>query len=114
MYWRIRVQPSSTTATENRVVECYKGAKDPHAKRGGSTGYWRSMSRGGQHNEQQLLGVQYVSMVRDDAPLVVRAASHWLWAGTGVRNGDEIPHVVGGEADGVKPKQPTPRGGPWA
>lgn len=52
--------------------------------------------------------MQYNGIVGDPQPLVVQGADHWFWAGTGVADGDRIPGVVGGEADGLNPTGPRP------
>jgi hypothetical protein len=58
--------------------------------------------------ESSLTGVLYEGFPTD-APYVVHAADHWLYAGTGVRNGESFAHLVGVEYDRVTPDQPTPR-----
>jgi hypothetical protein len=58
--------------------------------------------------ESSLTGVLYEGYPTD-APYVVHAADHWLYAGTGVKNGESFPHLVGVEYDRVTPDQPTPR-----
>ncbi|MCM0676857.1 hypothetical protein NCC78_19515 [Micromonospora phytophila] len=87
-YWRIRY------AQGDRLVECAKsivpgpGPEPPTTR-------WRDVG----DPEQLLIGAQYVAIVDGAAPLVVRGSDHWFWAGTQVRDGDEIPGVVHGEAD---------------
>ncbi len=58
--------------------------------------------------ESSLTGVYYDGFPAD-APYVVTAPRHWLFAGTGVRRGDSFPHLVGVEYDRVTPDVPTPR-----
>lgn len=58
--------------------------------------------------ESSMTGVLYESHPTD-APYVVHDANHWLFAGTGVRNGDSFDHLIGVEYDRVTPGQPTPR-----
>ncbi|WP_372506001.1 N,N-dimethylformamidase beta subunit family domain-containing protein [Streptomyces malaysiensis] len=43
-----------------------------------------------------------------DAPYVVLDSGHWLFAGTGVDDGDSFDHLVGVEYDRVTPGDPTP------
>ena len=88
-YWRVRYPAGE------RVVRCCQDRSDPGRWRHGSTGPWRAT----RHPEQGLLGLQHVSAVREPAPLVVTGGDHWLWAGTGAAEGDELPGVVAGEAD---------------
>ena len=58
--------------------------------------------------ESSMTGVIYEGYPTD-APYVVRAADHWLYAGTGVAAGDSFPHLIGVEYDRVTPSYPTPR-----
>jgi hypothetical protein len=98
IYWNIRVDPSAG-GVEHRQVTCYKRHPDPQAGVDGAlaTVLWRDVGR----PEQLTLGAMYRAIVTDAAPrpLVVDSADHWFWRGTGVRNGDAIPKIVGGEAD---------------
>ncbi|MFJ8578949.1 N,N-dimethylformamidase beta subunit family domain-containing protein [Micromonospora sp. NPDC093277] len=96
VYWRIRVRPADD-GRPDRVVACSKTLPDPGEDGFGPTVTWR---RAG-HPEQALLGVQYNGIIRSPKPLIVRSAQHWVWAGTGAADGDRIPNVVAGEADGL-------------
>ncbi|MEZ0065225.1 hypothetical protein ABIA32_001213 [Streptacidiphilus sp. MAP12-20] len=58
--------------------------------------------------ESSMTGVLYEGYPTD-APYVVHAPDHWLFAGTGVRAGDSFAHLVGVEYDRVIPSAPTPR-----
>lgn len=97
VYWTIRFA-SSAAGAPHRTVVCYKNNPDPGP--GPRTTLWRHS-----RPEQQTIGSQYLSMVADAAPrpLVVSRADHWFWKGTGVRNGERIPNMIGGEADQVMP-----------
>jgi len=58
--------------------------------------------------EQTLIGEQYeCNPVRAD--LVVSDASSWVYAGTGLKNGDHVPITVGTEYDRFDPNVPGPR-----
>ncbi|RZU72618.1 hypothetical protein EV384_0989 [Micromonospora kangleipakensis] len=103
VYWHIRVRPTADGRPE-RVVACAKTNPDPGQDAAGPTVKWRSLGQ----PEQALVGVQYNGIVGDPQPLVVQGADHWFWAGTGLADGDRIPGVVGGEADGLNPKGPRP------
>lgn len=105
IYWHVRVRPADD-GRPGRVVACAKSTPDPGADSAGPTVTWRVLGP----PEQALLGVQYNGIVGTPEPLVVRAADHWFWAGTGVADGDRIPGLVGGEADGVQPDTPRPSG----
>lgn len=59
--------------------------------------------------ETSLTGVTYQCNPVDD-PLVVADASSWLFAGTGARDGEQLPGLVGSEYDRVDLSRPqTPR-----
>src|SRR5439155_17011024 len=60
--------------------------------------------------ENALLGVMYSSNFGyfNNYPYVVANASHWIYAGTGLQNGDSIPKVVGSEYDKVYNNGLTP------
>lgn len=106
MYWHVRYE-QSTRGVANRAMTCWKDDADPGAsERSAPTDMWRRIRR----PEQEFLGVQYNGIVAAATPLVVAQSGHWAWAGTGVRDGDTIRAVVGGEADGVESGVPTPQG----
>src|SRR5204863_8741652 len=58
--------------------------------------------------ESQLIGPMYeCNPVRDD--MVIADASNWLFAKTGVQDGDRMSDLVGAEYDRVMAYAPTPR-----
>ncbi|MFI5837045.1 N,N-dimethylformamidase beta subunit family domain-containing protein [Micromonospora sp. NPDC051300] len=89
--------PHAADGRPERLVACAKDWSDPSEVVTGATVRWRDLDR----PEQALIGVQYNGIVLTPQPLVVRSADHWVWAGTGVADGDRIPGVVAGEADGL-------------
>jgi hypothetical protein len=61
--------------------------------------------------EQSILGVAYNDYNSStNFPWVVSDASNWLFAGTGLHNGDSLPHMVGYEYDAVFSYYPIPPG----
>ncbi|MFK0188692.1 N,N-dimethylformamidase beta subunit family domain-containing protein [Streptomyces rubiginosohelvolus] len=108
IYFHIRME-KSPAGTENRVVACYKQDPDPTPDEHGPTVRWRDLEKKRKHSEQRLLGVQYNGMLAKPVPLVVRRSDHWLWKGTGLADGDEIPNLIGIEADGRDRKTKLPR-----
>ncbi|WP_194922197.1 N,N-dimethylformamidase beta subunit family domain-containing protein [Catenulispora rubra] len=92
-YWHVRIDEST------RTMSCYKGFEDPDVE-DFPTGMWRA-GEGHPRAEQQLMGVQYSGILKGRHALVVREAGHWFWAGTGLKDGDEIPGLLGGEADSL-------------
>ncbi|WP_222105939.1 N,N-dimethylformamidase beta subunit family domain-containing protein [Catellatospora sichuanensis] len=111
VYWHVRIGAASD-GRPDRVVTCYKGevGLDPNPDERGATVQFRVARPGPGDAEQRLLGVQYNGIIPAPVPLVVAQADHWFWAGTGVADGDEIEGMVGGEADGVDSRHPTPEG----
>jgi hypothetical protein len=98
---QVRFEPSSS-GVPNRVLVCYRNATlDPVTDPSLKTVTWRGplLNR----PEQTLMGVQYTDMVPRNngayAPYVVTNSGHWVYAGTGVREGDSVPRLVGYEAD---------------
>lgn len=104
VYWNIRF------SADARIMACYRHVPDPYASRHHTptTNRWRASSPAPNKPEQLLLGIQYRGILDKPAPLVVRRADHWLWNGTGLRNGDKIPNVVAVEADIDDPTAPRP------
>jgi hypothetical protein len=93
-----------------RTVVCYKTAyaEDPGYRPSAGVATTDFRAAPGAAPESSLTGVLYAGYPTD-APYVVRAAEHWLYAGTGVRAGDSFPHLVGVEYDRVTPGRPIPR-----
>lgn len=97
VYWQVRLE-ASTTGTADRVVVCYRDAGiDPVADDALKTVRWRDAPL--DRPEQQLVGVQYTSVIREQVPYVVRDAGHWIYAGTDATEGEGIGTLVGGEGD---------------
>ncbi|MFL6109925.1 MAG: N,N-dimethylformamidase beta subunit family domain-containing protein [Catenulispora sp.] len=97
-YWHVRYDEAT------RTMACYKGFEDPHVE-DFPTGMWRA-GEGHPRAEQQLMGVQYSGIIKGRLPLVVRESTHWFWAGTGLKDGDELPGLLGGEADSLFENMP--------
>ncbi|WFE33073.1 N,N-dimethylformamidase beta subunit family domain-containing protein [Micromonospora sp. WMMD975] len=103
VYWHARM-PHTPDGRPERLVACAKDWSDPAEVTTGPTVRWRDLDR----PEQALIGVQFNGIVLTPQPLVVRSANHWVWAGTGVADGDRIPRVVAGEADGLNRRLEPP------
>ncbi|MCX4964399.1 hypothetical protein OHA98_06120 [Streptomyces sp. NBC_00654] len=107
IYFHIRLE-SAADGRDGRVVTCYKEASDPEPGTAGPTVRWRKLGKKHRKAEQGLLGVQYNGILKEPAPLVVRESGHWFWSGTGLRDGDKLPDLIGVEADGFDPSMPRP------
>src|SRR5215472_6930307 len=109
VYWQVRFEPSSR-GVPNRVLVCYKNASsDPIADSDLKTVTWRDplLNR----PEQTLVGLQYTSMVpwsNGYATYVVVNSDNWVYAGTGFKDGDTVPSIVGYEADHLFGSYPVP------
>jgi len=109
IYWQVRFEPSSS-GVANRVVVCYRNASiDPTTDPTLTTINWRDPLLNGP--EQALIGVQYTNQVKWNgafAPYVVTNSGNWVYAGTGFRDGDTVPGIVGYEADRLFGTYPPP------
>jgi hypothetical protein len=102
-YWQIRFEPSLLTGQSNRTIVCYKSAaNDPIAidpdlrKRRLTTTRFREPPV--DRPEDALIGVMYDQALAG-ADIVVQQPSSWVFAGTGLDQADELPGLLGYEAD---------------
>ncbi|SEN38558.1 N,N-dimethylformamidase beta subunit family domain-containing protein [Lihuaxuella thermophila] len=107
-YWQVRMQPDDA-GRPNRLMVSYKQfarEKDPYRLKDKHlvTGRWRDQPVN--MPEDQILGIMYSGIPEAPAPLVVSNLGHWLYEGTGLKRGDRIPGVVGGEVDTYRGKLP--------
>jgi hypothetical protein len=109
VYWHVRFE-RDPHGGDTPVMVCWKSDPDPSPDESGPTCLWREVKSNGEHAEQALLGVMYNGIPRHEVPLSVSNPQHWFWSGTGVRDGDQVPGIVGGEADGFYPGAPMPQG----
>ncbi len=96
--WQIRFEASASGAA-NRVIVCYKEASiDPMQ---GPTTTVEFRDPPVNRPEQTLEGVQFTSSIAfgGTVPYVVTNSSSWVYAGTGLQEGDSVPGVVGYEMD---------------
>jgi len=100
-YWQIRFEPSAVTGAPNRTQVCYKSANDPVTglRR---TLLWRDLGL----PEAQLVGIMYLTD-RVDADIVVQNTSHWIFADTGLSDGDPLPGLLGYEVDATDASSPA-------
>ena len=107
VYWHVRFEPNPY-GSDVPIMVCWKSDPDPSPDSSGPTCLWREVDQNGAQAEQGLLGVMYNGIPREEVPLSVSSPEHWFWAGTGVRDGELIPGIVGGEADGYYGGSPKP------
>jgi hypothetical protein len=103
-FWQIRFE-ANAGGDADRTIVAYKeaaGDLDPLAIDAAPqnnrliTGRWRD--RPTSRPEERLIGVMYAADPVD-ADIIVSAAAHWVFAGTGLRNGDALRGLLGYEVD---------------
>jgi hypothetical protein len=109
VYWQVRFEPSPLTGVADRVMVGYKDRTTDPVQGPTTTVQFRDpfINR----PEQTLMGVQFNGQIAFDAPkapFVVKNSSSWVYTGTGVRDGDQIPGIVGYEMDGSTASAPLP------
>ncbi len=112
IYWQIRFE-DGTNGAPDRVIICYRSAaKDPTAASSPATAtvQWRQAPV--DQPENGLLGAMFSSNFPNGTsyPWVARNTSHWLFSGTGLKDGDAIPGLVGYEYDRAFDNGFAPRG----
>jgi hypothetical protein len=108
MFRRTRLQP--TAVGGGRLVVCYKTSylSDPAYGKDAALATADFRSGPGADPESSLTGTIYEGYPVDVA-YVVSSPSSWVFAGTGMRAGARLPHLVGVEYDRVNPAYPVPR-----
>src|SRR5207247_3203045 len=109
VYWQVRFEPSPLTGAADRVMVGYKDRTIDPVQGPTTTILWRDpfLNR----PEQQLIGVQFTGSIdisSPNAPYVVANSSSWVYAGTGLHDGDSIPKMVGYECDSSMSSAPLP------
>jgi hypothetical protein len=106
-YWQVRFEASAASGTADRIMVCHKNAaRDPLARDEPSraTDRWRSPAVN--RPEEQLIGVMYAGDPVD-ADIVVTAAGHWVFSGTGLEAGAVLPGLLGYEVDRAHDRAPA-------
>ncbi len=113
MYWAVRYEDSP--AGKERVQVCYKDhvSEDPKLKSDPMHATTKFRNPPISRPENELLGV----MSNGDAipshssvDWIVKDSSHWLYAGTGLHDGEAIPRTMGFEWDGMVNNGRAPAG----
>jgi hypothetical protein len=107
VYWRIRLE--SSPLGKDRLEVNYRIAQDDplYGKDDAQvTALWRSPPPQ-PRPESTLTGLMYFCFGEDNDGVVADASS-WVFAGTGLKDGDHIPRLIQREADHVDKKYPTP------
>ncbi len=107
VYWQVRLDDSPLGPA--RRVTCYKqAAPDPMARSDPqlTTTLWRAAPV--RAPEAAVVGQMYAHVVTQPADWRVVNARHWLYANTGLRNGDALVNLVGQEYDTYNPTLAPP------
>ena len=104
-YWKVRIDRDPSGFP---LMTCYKTDPDPVRDPTGPTTFWRRAGANGSLAEQKLFGGQYTGAVVGTYPLIVSSGTHWFWHGTDLIDGDFLPDLVSGEADGQQRGVPLP------
>ncbi len=111
VYRQVRFEPSAS-GTTNRVMVYYRSATLDPVQGATTTVEWRDPLPN--RPEQGLMGIQHnTSHVRQNAPYVVTASSHWIYRGTRFANGDSVPGLVGYEYDRYMSNYSSPANRSW-
>src|SRR3989442_2604094 len=107
VYWQVRFEPSAA-GVANRVMVCYRDAAIDPVYGPTTTTEWRSPPVN--RPEQTLMGIQFSAQLQGNTntAYVVTNSSHWVYAGTGFKDGDVVPGIVGYEVDSYMPSYPPP------
>ncbi|MHB1737928.1 MAG: N,N-dimethylformamidase beta subunit family domain-containing protein [Actinomycetes bacterium] len=104
--WQVRL------GTGGRTVTCWRSPRlDPVADRALTTTMWTNTPLS--WDPQQLLGASYAGILNGHGPWTVGNASSWLYAGTGLRDGDRLAGLFAGEVDAKKTGRQGPPGSSW-
>ena len=103
-YWKVRLEDPGSDGNARTIV-CYKQHPESDPQQGPArTGRFRDAPEN--RPENALVGVMYQSWVLVAHGWTVADASHFLYRGTGLAQGDTIPQLVGYEYDNELRAQP--------
>ncbi|WP_139070079.1 N,N-dimethylformamidase beta subunit family domain-containing protein [Bacillus sp. FJAT-27225] len=94
-YWQVRYEDGGRTMVGYKAL----ASQDPYNKIDPAQVTTTFRSPPVNRPEQDLFGSMYRGIPEKTMPMVVTNPSHWIYTGTGLKLGDQIPGVVGGEVD---------------
>lgn len=104
-YWKVRFNKDDN-GNPNRIMICYKNAtqEDPVFKKHPLMSTGKFIDPPFREPEEEVIGNSYNGIPDDlhTAPLVVSSPDHWIYKGTGLKKGDKIYGVIGGEINQYK------------
>lgn len=103
MFWQVRFEKDSDQE-EPRTMVCYKDQDMDPIKGERSTINFRDIKE--LKGEAEIIGVQYIAdpVIGD---VKVSNAQHWVFEGTGLKNGDTLKGLLGYEVDSVCEDSPA-------
>ena len=106
-FWQVRLE-ASAAGVPDRVVVCYKDANVDPIQGPTTTVNFRAAPVN--RPEQGLEGVQFTSSIPfgNHLDYVVINSSHWIYNGTGLKDGDHIAGLLGYEMDRYMSNYVTP------
>src|SRR4029077_8958951 len=106
-FWQVLFE-ASAAGVANRVMVCYKDASLDPVQGPTTTVNWRDAPVN--RPEQTMEGVQFTNEVPwgHNVNYVVSNSSNWVYAGTGSKDGDVVPGILGYEMDRYMPDFPAP------
>jgi hypothetical protein len=109
-YWQVRYEPGTTSGREARTMVGYKEAwpQDPITPDYLKTNEFRNAPVN--RPEDAMMGVMFITQARP--VMAIEDASHWVFTGTGLRNGDRLANpdgtpFLGYEIDSMGPGSPA-------
>ncbi len=112
--WQIRFEPSPVTGDPDRTQVGYKELWHDDPAASDPSTYYLITSTFGQtrftypgNPEDALIGSMYNGKEPVDSDIVITDASNWVFANTGLENGDLLEGLLGYEADAEKGHQPA-------
>ncbi|WP_210367172.1 N,N-dimethylformamidase beta subunit family domain-containing protein [Bacillus sp. REN3] len=94
-YWQIRLEDGGRTMVSYKA----RAAEDPFNKIDPSQVTTQFRMNPVNRAEENLFGTMYRGIPEKTMPMIVSNSSHWIYNGTGLKDGDKINGVVGGEVD---------------
>ncbi|MGG1630945.1 N,N-dimethylformamidase beta subunit family domain-containing protein [Rossellomorea sp. NRS-1567] len=94
-YWQVRFEEDASTIVSYKA----KASQDPYQKILPSKVTTQFRNPPVNRPENELFGSMYRGIPDKPYPMVITNSSHWIYQGTGLKDGDKISGVIGGEID---------------
>lgn len=104
-YWQVRLQKDLRQDQPSQIVayKQFAANQDPYRFINPELLTTRFRDKPVSKPENLVLGTLYMGIPAITMPLVVTNPTHWIYQGTELKKGDQIPGVIGGEVDGFRP-----------